>query len=121
MQQPNSQAASDCRVWRRRLYLMLEPTARQAPGLSITNRCIAGLILLATILTLLETEPVVRALAPGFFITAEAALAMAFLVEYIGRVIAAGEDPRYRGWAGRLRFMASPWAINAFTLRLLKL
>lgn len=137
MQQPDGQAASDYRVWRRRLYLMLEPTARQAPGLSIANRCIAGLILLATILTLLETEPVVRALAPSFFITAEVALAMAFLVEYIGRVIAAGEDPRYRGWAGRLRFMTSPWAIidllailpffltmgtvNAFALRLLKL
>nr|WP_083700782.1 ion transporter [Halomonas sp. 1513] len=137
MRPPDSHKTSAYESWRRRLYLMLEPTARDSPGLSITNRFIAGLIILATALTVLETEPVVRALAPSLFVTAEAALALAFLVEYVARVIAAGEDPRYRGLAGRLRFMVSPWAIidllailpffltmgavNAFALRLLKL
>ncbi|MCE8025242.1 potassium channel family protein [Billgrantia aerodenitrificans] len=137
MQPLDSQKASPYEAWRRRLYQMLEPTARESPGLSITNRFIAVLIILATALTILETEPVVRALAPHFFVTSEVVLALAFLVEYVARVIAAGEDPRYRGLAGRLRFMVSPWAIidllailpffltmgavNAFALRLLKL
>ncbi|WP_312035895.1 hypothetical protein [Billgrantia desiderata] len=98
MQQSDSLKASPYEAWRRRLYQMLEPTARESPGLSITNRVIAVLIVLATALTILETEPVVRALAPHFFVTAEVVLALAFLVEYVARVIAAGEDPAIEGW-----------------------
>lgn len=136
MQKTSERKVSAYGVWRCRLYLMLEPSAGQA-GLSVTNRCISALILLATILTMLETEPVVRTLAPRFFVIAEVILALLFLVEYVARVIAAGENPCYRGLSGRLRYMVSPWAIidlvailpffltmgsaNAFALRLLKL
>ena len=137
MRQPNGRAGMRYEAWRHCLYLMLEPTARQAPGLSIANRIISVLILFATALTLLETEPVVREMAPGFFVTAEVALALVFLTEYGARVVAAGENPQYRGLAGRLRYMVSAWAIidllailpffltmgavNAFALRLLKM
>lgn len=34
--QQDSQKASPYEAWRRRLYQMLEPTARQSPGLSPT-------------------------------------------------------------------------------------
>jgi hypothetical protein len=34
-----------------------------------------------------------------------------FALEYAARVWAAGEDPRYRGFAGRLRYMASFYAL----------
>ncbi|AHE98952.1 VIC family potassium channel protein [Thioalkalivibrio paradoxus ARh 1] len=122
---------------RRRLYLHLEPTAWPRTGLSPANVAIAVLIVSAALLAILETEDTLRSGAPRFFLFAELLIVLAFSVEYLARLYAAGEDPRYRGLWGRLRYMRTWWAIidllailpflvtmgaqNTFLLRLLKL
>lgn len=80
--------------------------------LSWTNRLIIGLILAASLTAVLETEPAIRAAAPaGLFMGLEAFFVIAFAVEYVLRVAAAGVEPRYAGLTGRLRYMVSFWAI----------
>lgn len=120
------------------LYRQLAPEVRLQLGLSVTNKVICVLILLAALTAILETEPTLRMLLPYLFPTLEAVFVVIFIVEYLLRLYAIGEDPRYRGWKGRLRYVFSFWALvdllailpyflgfiaqnNAFLLRLLRL
>nr|WP_290832985.1 potassium channel family protein [Halomonas sp.] len=120
------------------LYRQLAPEARQQLGLSLLNRVICVLILSASAIAILETEPTLREAAPGLFATLETLFVCIFVIEYALRLYAMGEDPRYRGLGGRLRYMFSFWALvdliailpyflgfityhNAFLLRLLRL
>ncbi|WP_235041504.1 potassium channel family protein [Vreelandella profundi] len=120
------------------LYQQLAPEARHEKGLSRLNQLICLLILLASITAILETEPMLRAMAPGLFKVLEAMFVCAFMIEYLLRLYSIGEDPRYRGFRGRLRYMFTFWALvdliailpfflgfmthnNAFLLRLLRL
>ena len=119
------------------LFRNLEPSAQAEGGLSLFNRVIVGLIIFAAVVAILETEETLRGSMPGFFWIAELFIVMVFSIEYLARVYAAGEDPQYSGFRGRLRFMASGWAIvdllailpfiltggayNSFIIRLLKL
>ncbi len=96
---------------RKLLYDQLEPTARKGRGLSPTNRLVSILILFAVAVVILESEPLVRSAAPQFFTIAESWLLTIFSAEYIARVYAAGEDPRYRGLQGRLRYARQIWSI----------
>ncbi|WP_394423682.1 potassium channel family protein [Vreelandella stevensii] len=124
--------------FRAALHRQLAPEARLQQGLSVTNRIICLLILLASITAILETEPTLRALSPRLFSTLEAIFVAIFMVEYLVRLYAVGEDPRYRGVTGRVRYVFSFWALvdllaivpyflgfmahnNAFLLRLLRL
>jgi len=95
------------------------------------------LIILAAVVAILETEETLRGAMPEVFWIAELFIVMVFSIEYLARVYAAGEDPRYSGFRGRLRFITSWWAIvdllailpfiltggayNSFIIRLLKL
>ncbi|MEI2420893.1 hypothetical protein V6O07_11520, partial [Arthrospira platensis SPKY2] len=56
---------------RARLYQQLEPSAWPRAGLSPVNLCVSWLILLAVVIGVLDTEPVVRDVAPQFFTWAE--------------------------------------------------
>jgi len=119
------------------LYRNLEPSARPEGGLSLFNRVIVWLIILAAVVAILETEETLRGAMPEVFWIAELFIVMVFSIEYLARVYAAGEDPRYSGFRGRLRFITSWWAIvdllailpfiltggayNSFIIRLLKL
>ena len=119
------------------LYRNLEPSARPEGGLSLFNRVIVWLIVFAAVVAILETEETLRGTIPEVFWIAELFIVMVFSIEYLARVYAAGEDPRYSGLRGRLRFMTSWWAIvdllaivpfivtggayNSFIIRLLKL
>ncbi|MBE0402524.1 Potassium voltage-gated channel subfamily KQT; possible potassium channel, VIC family [Halomonas citrativorans] len=120
------------------LYQQLAPEARHEKGLSRLNQFICLLILLASMTAILETEPTLRLMAPGLFPALEAIFVGLFMVEYLLRLYAIGEDPRYRGLGGRLRYIFSFWALidlmailpyfmgfivynNAFLLRLLRL
>lgn len=124
--------------FRAALHRQLAPEARFQQGLSVTNRIICVLILLASITAILETEPTLRALWPPLFPALEAIFVTLFMLEYVLRLYAIGEDPRYRGVGGRLRYLFSFWALvdllaiapyflgflvhnNAFLLRLLRL
>ncbi|MGP9807133.1 ion transporter [Halomonas sp. AOP12-C2-37] len=120
------------------LYRQLAAEARQQLGLSLLNKVICALILVASFAAILETEPTLRQRAPGLFYVLETAFVVIFTVEYLLRLYAMGEDPRYRGFGGRLRYMFTFWALvdliailpyflgfmthnNAFLLRLLRL
>jgi voltage-gated potassium channel len=119
------------------LYKNLEPSAQVKGGLSLFNRVIVWLIIFASVVAVLETEDTLRAAMPGVFRIAEIFIVIVFSIEYLARVYAAGEEPRYSGFRGRLRYMLSWWAIvdllailpffltggayNSFIVRLLKL
>lgn len=120
------------------LYRQLAPEAREQIGLSILNQVIGVLILLASLTAILETEPTLRASAPWLFPTLETIFVVVFIIEYLLRLYSIGEDPRYRGLSGRLRYIFSFWALvdlvailpyflgflahdNAFLVRLLRL
>ncbi|RUR53065.1 potassium channel family protein [Vreelandella populi] len=121
-----------------KLYHQLAPEAWHEKGLSKLNQLICVLILLASLTAILETEPTLRAMAPGLFTALEAIFIGMFTLEYLLRLYAIGEDPRYRGVTGRIRYIFSFWALvdllailpfflgfmshnNAFLLRLLRL
>ncbi|MFI0472522.1 ion transporter [Halomonas sp. HMF6819] len=123
---------------RAELYRQLAPEARRQRGLSGVNRVICGLIILASLTAILETEPTLREPAAALFTTLEALFVVLFSIEYLIRLYAVGEDARYRGVTGRLRYMVTFWALldlvailpffigfvhqdNAFLLRLLRL
>lgn len=95
---------------RKKLYLQMEPEAREEGGLSRINLFIVLLVLLSFIALALETEPslgenwheAIRYF--NYFILG------VFAVEYVIRLWVAGENPRYRGLTGRLRCMFTPSA-----------
>lgn len=122
---------------RTKLHLMLEPSAWPHRGLSPANRAIAALICFAVGVAILESEATLYDSNVLLFTVIEYALAAGFATEYLARLWVAGEDPRYRGIVGRLRYMLTPMAvvdllallppllgvlgIEAFVLRLFRL
>lgn len=96
---------------RRRAYEQLEPTARPA-GLSPSNRLIVVAILAITAITIVDTEPLVRARYSRAIDAAEVAFGVFFLAEYLARIWVSVENPRFGpGLRGRLRFALSPGAL----------
>jgi voltage-gated potassium channel len=101
-------AADKSRVW---LYRMLEPEAWGRPGLSPLNGLLVMLVVFSFITLALETEPMIPAEALVALGHVNVGIISVFALEYAARVWAAGEDPRYRGFTGRLRYMASFYAL----------
>lgn len=122
---------------RYQLYKHLEPSAWKTEGLSPLNAFIICVILLASIVAIIETEVEVRNKAEAFFDYSESIFATIFIAEYLARLYAAGENPKYRGFFGRLKYVTSFWALidffailpfllvfipyNGFILRLMRL
>ncbi|MBL8696988.1 MAG: potassium channel family protein [Alphaproteobacteria bacterium] len=93
------------------MHAMLAPEAWPGRGLSPVNNALCALIILASSFAILESEPTITQLAPRFFSVAETTFGILFGAEYLARLYAAGADPRYRGLAGRLRYMITPMAL----------
>lgn len=122
---------------RARLYLYLSPGAWPGQGMSPVNLVVSALILIGSAAAILHTEQTLRDRFESWFFVTELVLFVCFSVEYAARVYAAGEDERYRGFAGRLKYCVSFWAIidllallpflvtigvsNTFALRLTRL
>lgn len=87
---------------RRRVYLALNPQS----GMTATSRVLIVLILVATALAILETEPAVVAGREGWFYAAGLVLTAIFLVEYVLRIWSAPECG-----SSRLRYALSPWSL----------
>jgi len=79
--------------------------------LSPTNRVVVWLVAFSSALAVLETEPTVENLAPRAFARLEWAIAILFMAEYLIRLWAEGENPKFRGARGRLRYALTPAAI----------
>ncbi len=95
---------------RRKLYYQMEPSQRRH-RLSGINLTIIILVLLSFLVLALETEPLMSAGWKTAIAVFNIAIVVIFAVEYVARVWVAGEDPRYRGLTGRLRYMFSPYAL----------
>ena len=97
---------------RERLYSQLEPDARNSSGLSILNSFIIALVLISFLALALETEETIGPLWRQGIDYLNIAIVVIFAIEYVVRLWVAGEDSRYRGVRGRLRYMATPYAIT---------
>ena len=93
-------------VWRQ-----VDPEAYERHGLSPTNRAVVWIVAVSSILAILETEPTVEDMAPGAFAGLEWIFAILFLTEYLVRLWAERERPRFRGFRGRIRYALTRAAI----------
>ncbi|MEM9225136.1 MAG: ion transporter [Pseudomonadota bacterium] len=106
----SQQVASQIGV-RHKLYSQLEPDARVRPGLSFTNFIIVMLVLASFVALAIETEPTISdGWREGLKIF-NLAILLIFALEYLMRLWVEGEDPRYRGFLGRIRFIFTPYAV----------
>ena len=96
---------------RNRLYSQLEPDARDKSGLSGLNMFIIALVLISFLALALETEPTLDANWRVGINILNIAIVSIFAIEYLARLWVVGEDPRYRGIGGRLRYMCTPYAL----------
>ncbi|MEM6651839.1 MAG: ion transporter [Pseudomonadota bacterium] len=96
---------------RNKLYSELEPDARERSGLSLINSFIIALVLISFLALALETEPTLGPAWRTGIDYLNIAIVTIFAIEYVARVWVAGEDPKYRGVRGRLKYMASGYAI----------
>ncbi|MBO6894282.1 MAG: ion transporter [Roseibium sp.] len=90
---------------------MLEPTAWPRPGLSPVNRGISVVILAATATAVIESEPTILDGREWAFRAVELFFTSIFVLEYVARIWVAGEDPRYQGAVGRMKYAFTPAAI----------
>jgi voltage-gated potassium channel len=97
---------------RHRVYCELDPAAREGPGLSLANRLLVVLILLATALAVADTEAALTTGREHLFRAAELLLTAIFIVEYAARLWVAPENPVCRqSRLPRLRYALTPAAI----------
>ena len=124
------------RAW---MYRQLSVKGRHGQGLSPCNVVIVVLIVIAVLVAILETEPRIMAdtRIAMVFRALNVVFAVVFTIEYVARLWIAGEETRYQGLRGRLRYALSLPAIidllavipfyltfgadDAFILRLLRL
>ncbi|WP_349371937.1 ion transporter [Salinarimonas sp.] len=92
------------------LHAQLAPDARPG-GLSPLNAAIVVLIAASVVVAILETEPALHVGREAAFRAVEMGFAAVFALEYLARLWAAGEDPRYRGLRGRVAYALTPTAL----------
>lgn len=97
---------------RKKLYSQLEPDARDKSGLSPLNSLIITLVLISFLALALETEQTIGPVWRAGINHLNHVIVVVFAIEYVFRLWVAGEDPRYRGVTGRLKYMVSPYAIT---------
>ena len=93
---------------RTRLYQSLDPEAWPKPGLSPLNRVITAIVLFSIGTAVFQSEPVVRNIFPKGFELLNLIFAVLFTVEYFLRLWATGENPKYAGVLGLLKYAATP-------------
>lgn len=96
---------------RKRLYIQMEPSARDKHGLSPFNLFIVILVLLSFLALALETEPTMSADWMEAIAVFNVAIIFIFAFEYFLRLWVAGENPIYRGVSGRVRYFFSGYAM----------
>ncbi|MEL6859637.1 MAG: ion transporter [Pseudomonadota bacterium] len=97
---------------RSKLYSQLEPDARDATGLSLLNSFIIALVLISFLALALETEETIGPAWRQGIDYLNLAIVAIFAVEYAVRLWVAGEDPRYKGVGGRLKYIMTPYALT---------
>lgn len=105
----------DSRSLRARVHEAIEPDERRH-RLSWVTGLLVSLVLVSFVTLALETETsrADTTLAPWVGLVVgqiNGAIVIAFAVEYLVRLWAVGEDVRFRGVGGRLRYMLTPLAL----------
>lgn len=96
---------------RKKLYQQMEPGAGETAGLSFINLTIITLVLLSFLALALETEDTLGPLWQNGIAIFNLVIVGIFAIEYLARLWVAGENPKYRGFRGRLRYMVTPYAL----------
>lgn len=97
---------------RSKLYSQLESGARNNSGLSVLNSLIIALVLVSFLALALETEETIGPVWRQGIDYLNIFIVVVFAIEYTVRLWVAGEDPRYRGFKGRMRYIMTPYAIT---------
>ncbi|MEL1249166.1 ion transporter [Aurantiacibacter gilvus] len=96
-------------AFRKHLHNQLFVGALPDGRLTLTNKLLILVILLAVATAALATEPGIAANWHEAFLVMELAFGVIFLLEYLARVFAAAEEPgESSAWAKRWRFIRSP-------------
>jgi voltage-gated potassium channel len=85
-------------------FRQLYPPAWTGTGLSPLNTAILLVVLISIIAAIVQSEPVIHSAFPLVFRILTLVIAILFSVEYVIRLWAMAEDPRYAGMVGRLRY-----------------
>jgi voltage-gated potassium channel len=80
-------------------------------GLSSTNAFFAAFIVFGVVVVVLETEPTLFDQYRRQFSSIDFLLALVFTAEYVLRLYVVGEDDRFRGIIGRIRYVLTPMAM----------
>jgi voltage-gated potassium channel len=80
---------------RKRISLEIDPEMRTQKGLSQTNTAIIYLICLSIFVGVLETEQTLTVKFQSLFLFSQAFLFLVFTAEYLARIYAAPENPKY--------------------------
>jgi len=97
---------------REKVYRQLETTAWPKKGLSPVNSALVVLILIAVVVAVIDTEPVITGGRESLLNDIEFGMGMIFLVEYVARLWIAVDNPRFRNSRfPRLRYAMTPIAI----------
>ena len=94
---------------RGRLYNLLQ--AQTVPGARALDHFINVLVVSTAIAFMLDTVPTLSGSTHAFLDSFELLAVLVFTVEYVSRVYAAKEDPKYRGAGGRLKYMITFLAV----------
>ena len=99
------------RTLRHRVWLQLDLRETREHGPSVSNWVIFGLIIVAVVLAVLETEDTIVRGRQSYFHMADMALGVIFVGEYLLRVWCMAERTEFAGWRGRLHYMVQPAAL----------
>jgi voltage-gated potassium channel len=94
-----------------RVWYLLEPWGSGSRAARIVGGFVGAVILVAVAATVAESVPRLHRQYRAWFQGLELFCIAVFVLEYCLRLWAVGCDPRYRGLVGRLRWMATPWAV----------
>ena len=108
---PVSDAAPSVTL-RQRVYAQIDPQARNIEGLSNFNKIVVLLVLCASVVAVLQTEPELKDRYGNDFFIIELTAGVFFLVEYMLRLWTAPEAPEsISPTKARLKFMFSPMGL----------
>jgi|AGTN01.1.fsa_nt_gi Ion channel. len=96
---------------RRKIYRQLHQRAWEYGGLSPANKLVVALILLSVLTVIIETERPLYHKYNQFFDGLDLLFGVLFSIEYLARLWTIGENRKYRGFVGRLRYMVTPSAL----------
>jgi voltage-gated potassium channel len=103
--------ASKATSIRRVLWRQLDQKAYGRDGLSSTNKIVVLVVVIASLIGIIGTEDTINDQWPELFDYSDIAFAWLFCFEYLVRLWAEGENPKYGGILGRCRYALTPAAI----------